>query len=281
MLNIFWRYAPRLWLVVTLLLVAASSRAQTADEPPEYRATIREALSEYHAKNFPEARALFAEAHRMLPNARTLRGLGMTAFELRSYRESIGFLQEALASQVKPLEGSLRADTERLLKRAERFVGRLRVSLTPSDARILVDGSPVDVRDGEPILLEIGSHNVEFQAEGHAPETRTIEIKGRESDNWTVALTPLPPPAPVATPREVAEQAPESTGSAPELAPPSEREHRPLRKNPWLWTGVGAAVLAGVVTGIALAVRDPGLKPIDTDPNTPTDGVFRGLGVSP
>jgi tetratricopeptide (TPR) repeat protein len=273
-------------LVFLMLSTSAPLSAQDGTEPAEYRSTIREALAEYHAKNFPEARALFAEAHRLMPNARTLRGLGMTAFELRSYRESIGFLEEALAAREKPLEGALRNETERLLKRAERFVGRLQLLLTPAETRVLLDGNLVERREGEALILEIGSHSLEFQAEGYAPETRTIQVNGRDNETWSVALTPLPPPPPpvVATPREAAEQAPEDAVALPsDDAATRSREpaERPLRKNPWLWTGVGAAVVIGVVTGVAVALSDPGVGSVREGRNTPVGGVFEGLENRP
>lgn len=282
MLELSWRRTILTWLLSLLVFASVASRvtAQGEAEPAEYRTTIREALAEYHRKNFPEARALFSEAHRLMPNARTLRGLGMTAFELRSYSESIRFLEEALASSVKPLEGALRSETERLLRRAERFVGRLQLLLTPVETTVTVDGTTVERREGQPLILAIGTHSLEFAAEGHETETRTIQIRGKENETWTVALTPLPPPPPVvATPREVAEQA------APEPAPqpaPREEEHaaRPLRKNPWLWTGVGAVVVAAIVTGVAIAVSDPEVGAVRTGDNTPPRGILMGLEAS-
>lgn len=282
MLELSWRSTTLVWLLSLLLLASVTNRvtAQEEAEPAEYRTTIREALAEYHRKNFPEARALFAEAHRLMPNARTLRGLGMTAFELRSYSESILFLEEALASSVKPLEGGLRGETERLLRRAERFVGRVQLLLTPPETSVSLDGTPIERREGQPLILEIGAHTLQFAAEGYETETRSVHINGKENETWTIALTPLPPPPPVvATPREVAEQTPPEPTSP--LAPrEDERASRPLRKNPWLWTGVGAVVLAGIVTGVAIAVSDPGVGAVRTGDNTPPRGVLKGLEAS-
>lgn len=256
-----------------------------AVEPPEYRATIREALAEYRARNFLEARALFAEAHRLLPNARTLRGLGMTAFELRSYRESIDFLQRALAHEVKPLEGGLRNETERLLKRAERFVAKLELTIEPPDARITLDGAPIaGPEGGEPLLLDIGPHELEFSADGYVSETRSIQVNRRKRESWTIALQPLPTPtvASVPSPTEAA-QASESA-AAPVRTPIGHDDTtamRPLRKNPWLWSGVGAAVVTVVVTSVLLAMRDPGLGPIRESSKTPPNGIFEALESEP
>jgi tetratricopeptide (TPR) repeat protein len=249
---------------------------------------VREALSEYTAKNFPEARALFAEAHRLYPNARTLRGLGMTAFELRSYRESIAYLSEALASLVKPLDGSLRAETERLLARAERFVGKLNLEVNPASAEVLLDGNPVQVAAGTPLVLEVGEHSLEFRAEGYSTETRSLYVKGHEIETWTVVLNKqaaqaLAPIAPA--PAEVAERA-EQQPPGPRYFSPGDNEDRPTKqpvyKSPWLWTGVGVAVVAIVVTSVLLATRDNQVARADiSETNTPERGVFSALEGTP
>lgn len=281
-----WSFlCSHLWLV-------GLARAQEPAEPPQYRDTVREALAEYHAKNFPEARALFMDAHQLYPNARTLRGLGMTSFELRSYAEAIGYLREALASQVKPLEGGLRNETERLLRRAERFVAKVNVSVTPPNVRLTLDGEPRDLRPGEPILLDVGEHILHFEADGHVPETRTLHVKGRETETWSIVLNPVPaaPEPVVAAPvvpsaRETAEKATvaeeEETREEVEIARTERPSKRPLYKNPWLWTGVGVAVAAVAVTSVMIATRDPGVADPQTSSKTPNGGVFTALWSRP
>ena len=264
-----------------------AAAAPSAVEPPGYRNTVREALSEYHAKNFPEARALFAEAHALYPNARTLRGLGMTAFELRSYHESIAYLTEALASQVKPLDGSLRSETERLLARAERFVGKLNLTLTPSDARVLLDGNPIARIEGAPLVLEVGEHTLEFQADGYHTESRSLYVKGRETETWNVALNAIPAaPAPVVAtvppPDEVARLAEEPAGPRfVDVSTPQHTEKRPLYKNPWLWSGVAGAVVIGAVVGVLLATRKTEVGKVQVGDNTPPGGKFSALEGQP
>jgi tetratricopeptide (TPR) repeat protein len=267
---------------------ASLAHAQQAAEPAAYRSVVREALSEYTAKNFPEARALFAEAHRLYPNARTLRGLGMTAFELRSYRESIAYLNEALASQVKPLDGSLRAETERLLARAERFVGKLNLEVNPANAEVLLDGNPIQVAAGTPLVLEVGEHALEFRAEGYAAETRSLYVKGHEVETWTVVLNKQPAPvvAPVAPPpAEVAQRAEQEPPKGPRYFKSGGNDDQPTKqpvyKSPWLWTGVGVAVVAIVVTSVVLATRDNEVARADIGENTPPNGVFSALQGAP
>ena len=216
-----------------------------ADEPAGYRATVEEARREYDRGNFVEARALFAKANSVFPNARALRGLGMTLFELKSYGECVSTLEEALASKVRPLDGELRTETTRLLDRARSFVGRIHVSVEPPETTITVDGMPTKLDAQGNLLLEIGAHVLEFHADGHTEEKRGLKIIGGEQESLHVALRKQSPaPAPLlvaATAEPVRTDAP----------------LRPLYKNPWLWTGVGVAA-AAVATGLVLGLSGGG-----------------------
>lgn len=119
------------WLVTC---VASPTSAQVSADSSECTAIIREALAEFDDGNFPESRALLLRAHALQPSARTLRGLGISAFALRQYEDATLKLEEALASTVKPLDGKLRADTESWLQRAYGFVGRYLLGMEPSRA---------------------------------------------------------------------------------------------------------------------------------------------------
>ena len=77
----------RLCMIASMLLTMLCAKAEAQTNESEYQRLVRQAIAEYAEHNFAEARALFARAHALEPNARTLRGLGMTAFELRSYAE--------------------------------------------------------------------------------------------------------------------------------------------------------------------------------------------------
>lgn len=226
--------------VFPLVAIAISgARAQeTSAEPAGYRSLIEAGLAEYDANNFLEARAIFAKAHALYPNARTLRVLGMTEFELRHYRESAAYLREALASTVRPLDDTLRQQTQGLLDRTAQFLGRLRVTLQPASARLSVDG---ELRTLPPdgLVLQLGEHVLDVSADRYRGDRRTVDIAGGEDKTLVIALRPE---------LTVAEQ------SSPVLQPTAAEESRPLYASPWLWGGV-AVVAAGVVVGLVLALR--------------------------
>jgi len=236
--------------IVLLWFSGARAQGTTAHVEPEgYRAAIEEALREYEAGHFEEARSLFGRAHQLFPNARTERGLGMVEFELRNYVESIHQLESALDAVVKPLTGTLRTDTERLLARATQFVARVTVEASPAAARVLVDGEPHEAPAGRPLVLPVGDHVVELQSSGYLPEKRKLRVRGGESQTLRIVLAKRGASSPSTSTTSPSEE----PGGVDRLPSESRRGYR----SPWLWTVVGA-VVAGGVAGAVLATQGHG-----------------------
>jgi hypothetical protein len=308
---------------------ARASQPSAATASADYEAIVVQGLSEYQAHHYEEALALFTKAHEASPNARTLRGMALVEFELRRYVASLTHLQQALASQVKPLTGPLRAETEALLRRAQQYVARVMVNVEPANARarILVDGAPAAVPADGALLLQIGERVLEVQAEGFETERRNLVLQAGGDQALSVTLRPtharvrieLTPRTPVAQltvdgaavmlPADgtlllrVGERAVEARaeGFEPEerlllvqggqdqtlsialrtLAAPSgalsagPAPKRSVWKSPWLWTGVGALVVGGVVTAL-VATHKPAAKPYQSGD---VGGVLQALTV--
>ena len=103
--------AVALLLAVFVTLPSGSpARAEGAalETRDDYRALVKQAVREFEASNWPEAFALFKRAHELEPSARTLRGIGLAAYEMRDYVQSIGYLQTALEDQRRPLSPAQR-----------------------------------------------------------------------------------------------------------------------------------------------------------------------------
>jgi tetratricopeptide (TPR) repeat protein len=237
---ILWTCLAWLALVPAAAQRAAAEETQKA-EPPEYRALVDAGLDEYANRNFPEARALFIRAHAILPSARTLRGLGMVEFELKNYDASVLRLEAALASTVRPLEGQLRQDAQDLLVRARAFVGRFALQIEPAaaaDPLISLDGDPVTLGPNNTLTVPVGEHVLSVQAHGFAEQRRTLSVQGSEDARIVIALRKL------------------DGASAPPAAfePMPKKDNVPLKKNPWLWSGVGAVVLGGIVAAVVLSL---------------------------
>lgn len=229
-----------LWLSLCVLhgTVCHAQSDERSDEPAAYRETIDEALREFDAQHFEEARSLFLRAHSLYPNARTHRALGLVEYELRNYVDSVTHLEIALSSETRRLNDAQRAETERVLGRAYVFVGRLQLQISPLSAEVSLDGKRVDKGPDAPLLLGIGEHHLELRADGFESQARSLSIKGGERETLNVSLVAIRG-VPLA----------DTSRPSSDSAPPA----RHWYKNPWLWTGV-AIVVVGAAAGTAYAL---------------------------
>ena len=257
-------------------LAAAQSTGAAAGhrESAEYKRAIGRGIQEFDLGNYPEARAAFSEAHKIFPNARTYRVLGLVAYELRSYSECIEHLSSALSSKEKPLAGELRKSTEELLERTQKLVGHVHFELTPATASVLLNGVSVELGEERKLTLEVGDHLLEMRAEGYLPERQKLSVRGGEQLRVAVELRPSEPLA--------TQQSPSAVVLMPQPTPASGADRdgeRRWYKSPWLWTAV-AVVMVGAGVGVGLALRPDGdtkLKASMGTENTPPGGVLHAL----
>ena len=238
-------------LLCWLLPWAAGAQA---DEPPaevqrSYRELAARAVEEFDAGHFAEARALFLRAHALWPSARTLRTLGMTAFDLRMYPQALRELQAALADQRRPLDTAQRGQVEALIDKARDLVGEVELRLSPADAEVTVDGAAYQPEPGTALALGVGDHELVARAPGFRELHRRLQVDGRRRETLSLVLEREPALSVVGTPQPTAAQ------PRLELTAPTPRERAPdaflvarrvalLVGALGLATGVGAGLLA-------------------------------------
>jgi len=254
------RASSLLGLALFTALLALPSRPAAAEEPAasdgaavetaQYRGLLSEAVSEYDARRFEEARALFRRAHDLYPNARTLRGIGMASFELREYVEALRALEASLVDQRRALTAPQRQQVEGLLERTRAFVGRFTPHLVPADgAQLRVDGAPVALEGDGTLLLSFGRHAVTAEAPGRVTETRELNVIGGERQELSFRLRQLPvEPPPQLEPSVVPPPpVPPAQTPPPVGATPKDGDQRPSHAAAW-FVGAGA-MAAGSVAG--------------------------------
>ena len=106
-------------LIALLIAVGGGSATRAADDDTPVSVLIGDAVAEYDAGHFQEARALFRQAHEKPPTARTLRGIGMCSFELRDYVEATRALGASLRETRRPLTAEQKRHAEALLSARE------------------------------------------------------------------------------------------------------------------------------------------------------------------
>jgi hypothetical protein len=164
---------------------------EAAEEP--YRARVREALEEYDRGHYAEALALFQEAYRLKPSARAQRGMALVQFELGAYVACLATVDAALENPRDALPEALRVQLREVRARAARFVGSLRLQVSPARAQVLVDGALVEDAQ-RPLPLTHGPHTVLITALGMRSEQRSVTIHGGREATLRVVLEPLVDP---------------------------------------------------------------------------------------
>jgi tetratricopeptide (TPR) repeat protein len=209
------------------------------------------ALKEFEAGNFREARVHFQQAHQIFPNARTLRALGKTEYELKNLPTAISYLEQALQATARPLTPPQRAELEELIASARSQVARYVFLPVPADALLMIDGEPARLDDRNSVVLVAGDHFLEARASGYHSQGRRLHVVGKVNATIGIELRPVTVDAPET---QAAADLPVEA-SAPTLPAPAEP---PPRKKRWLlWTGIAGVVVAGAAVGLALGLRDP------------------------
>jgi len=247
------------------LLIATGGRlstAQAADDDTPVSVLIGDAVAEYDAGHFQEARALFRQAHEKSPTARTLRGIGMCSFEMRDYVEAARSLGAALREQRRPLTAEQKRHAEALLSRANTFVGRFTVKFKPESGSLFVDGHPAQLEPDGVLLLPFGRHTISLRCGSCAPAEKDedVEVSGGERKNVELVLAPAPatppPDTSVVAAGAGAAGAAGASGGTVISAPGGERDANADRSHAHVWLAGGAVVAALGAGGSALWWRD-------------------------
>ncbi|HKU41958.1 MAG TPA: tetratricopeptide repeat protein, partial [Polyangiales bacterium] len=151
----------------TALPQMAAAQGRGSGEDAEYRSVIEEALAEFNRGNWEEAAALFERAHRLNPSARTLRGMGLTAYEARRYVDATRHLSEALTETRRPLTPQQREEVTQTLDRARRFIAHLRLRIGPASARVTINGREAEPDAKGDVATDPGLLDVEISADGY------------------------------------------------------------------------------------------------------------------
>ena len=213
------------------------------------RAKFDEGIALSDGGRWVEALEAFRESDRLKPAvsvrfniAATLRALGRYV-EAKDVAQKI--LEDADKLQPKP---KLRAQAQALIDEVSAKIGRVSLSVVPRQARVEVDGTPVE-QPGKPLEVDPGRHVFVVRAPGHETTTVTHDVSSGSSQ---LALTAPKLPAPSPTP-------------AP--APPAEEEE-PLHQKWWLWTTVAGITVAAAVVVVVVVVTLPEDPVAATPPST-------------
>jgi hypothetical protein len=220
----------------------AVSADSSASDDVVYQRLIAEGLDEFDRGNWAEARHHFLDAHERRPTARTMRGLGIVAFELRHYVEAAGWLERALHSKVVPLTDRQRAEVEAALERAHGFVGRYTLALEPQRAEVRVDGEPLELNADGTLWLDVGEHELVVSATNYQSLARKLSVRGGKLEPLDLALRRPAPDLALGTPAQA------SAGKS-------------VFEQWWFWS-IAAVAIGGGASAAYLLTRDADVQPL-------------------
>ena len=252
-------------MLVVLMSLAISVRstgvaAEGDSDASQYRAVIEEALQEFERGNWEEAEALFTRAHELSPSARTLRGMGLAAYEARHYADAIEHITAALRDERRKLPPEQRSDLQKTLQHAQSFVAGLTLRITPAQAQLQINGRSARAGSDGVVLIDPGVIEVSATADGYDSALRRIELGAGERRTLVLDLTPravevvpAPPPPMAAVP------------------PPRASDDGASHALPVLKWTFGAAAVAGVIAGgVFLVVQKSEASRYKRDCSSPT-----------
>jgi tetratricopeptide (TPR) repeat protein len=234
--------------------VSASPSAARA-QASEYDTLIEQASVAYREQRYEQARDLFEQVHVLQPSARTLRGLGITAFALDRYTQARPELEAALADPRKPLPREQRREVSEVLAWMKQRLGTLRLELSPAHALALVDDQAASAGAN---LFELGEHALSVRANGYVSQERRFVLERDNPLELRIQLEPQPAPAaplqPTAAQPQVRAQ-PQPLAAGRDEAP-TETASGSVFTRWWFWTIAGIAV-ATTVVAVVVATREP------------------------
>lgn len=171
-----------------LIVIAVSSVAYAGDQKEADR-HFKSGVAFFNEAKYTEALAEFERAYEIAPHPLVLYNIASCHRELSHYGEAVKFyrqfLDEGKAAKVAPAKlKTAQADLDALLAR----VATVKVTVTPADALIFVDGAA----GSADMLLAPGEHRVSAKAPEHKDAEKVIRIASGDLVEVSLVLEEVP-----------------------------------------------------------------------------------------
>ncbi len=163
---------------------APAAGASDADPTTEQaRLHFKNGVKLFQDTNYPGALAEFEAAYRLKPGASSLKNIALCLKALFRYGEAADALNRVLSVHGKELSPEEKTAIESAIGELSSLVGSIVVRVTPSDARVFVDGRYVDPKErASGIGLNTGEHTLSADAAGYTKISRAIRVAGGQKN---------------------------------------------------------------------------------------------------
>jgi len=187
--------------VLLAILLTGEARAQTAEPAPaavdpsteQARAHFKTGTKLYRDGNYAGALAEFEAAYALKPGPGSLQNIALSQKALFRYGEAADSLTRLLLRHEAELSSAEIAAARVARDELKTLVGSIRLTVTPPDARVTLDGQSLGVAErASSLRVNVGEHVIVAEAPGYARFSRAIRVAGgQENVPVTVALEPV------------------------------------------------------------------------------------------
>lgn len=225
------------------LLPCAAAAQESATTETEAKRLFEEGLAFAKSSRWGEALSSFRRSAVLVPRASTSYNMANALYRLD--RPVDGLVELDRYDKFTEVRYNYAAQQrgESLRDLLEEAVAEIRLTVTPQDAHLFVDGTLFPVQGLERILrLNPGAHSLRVAHDGHATAFSELHLERGGRESLEIALEPLAAPA--------------SVVAATMVGTSAERQDERDRfvKRPGFWVMIGAILVVGVGVGVTVAM---------------------------
>jgi hypothetical protein len=181
-------------VAVALLATPAIAVAQPNNDKVDAQSLMQSGVKLLEAKDYLGALAVFKTAFERFPSAKILLNIGTTLKLLGRDADAANVYQRYLdAADTDPKR---RPEVEKLLDKIDKTVGRVALTVTPSDAQIQIDDDDwLHVVHGATWRLAPGHHAIALHRDGFEPTTKPVDVAAGESVELALTLVAVAKPS--------------------------------------------------------------------------------------
>jgi hypothetical protein len=234
--------SPRVGLLLSLLISTLAAVAPPAAAAPAEASAVKKAAKHfqrgvalYNEADYRAALVEFRRAYEVAPNPAVLYNIGQANYQVQNYAAALTTFERYLTEAGDG--ASHRAEVEQTIETLKTRVGTVDLSVSLAGCEVTIDDELIGTSPfAEPVLVSIGRRRLVAMCEGHAAETRVVEVAA--GDVAKVALV-------------ISERPGAAAGTLPSIAAsrPARSSEAAWRKAGWITTGVlaGGTLVVGVL----------------------------------
>ena len=235
-------------LVGTASAWVALPSPAAAQEPPEAKTEAKQLFEEglelAASDRWAEALAAFRRSGTLVPRSSTSYNIANALYRLDRPVDGLEELDRYEKFSDVRYNYAAQQRGEALRDLLEGAVAEVNLTVRPSDAKLFVDGALLPGEGvGRRLRLNPGAHSLRLTRDAHQTAFRELKLDAGARESLAIALEPL-----------VAASPPAVGVSRTSVTASTEPRDDRFVKRPGFWVMIGAIVLVGVGTGVAVAL---------------------------